>query len=210
MMPRLPILAGRLLAALIVSITLGSDLDGAFKNQATQPAVPDDWRTKREQVVIRGEVAAGQRFTQRFGPDFAFELRPTQDNWNTFIGWSIHVVQRGRPQNLAGLSTHWSGSSPVDVMGWHFLPHASTAREYRDLVFSPEVGRTIPLGLLSSSGNRSRAEIEQQVDRIGRFGQAGLSLWDIQIKTMGENAEVVISSMKFEAELTWPASYQPQ
>ena len=178
---------------LITPIILG--LQGFLSTTGVaQTNVPDDWSTKRETVVFQGEVVAGERFSRRFGPDLTFELRPIQNNWNVFVGWSVHIVQRGRTQNLAGLTNHWSGTSPVEILGWHFLPGASAPGEYREFIFSPDVGRTAPA----------------DPERVARFGQGGLSLWDIELNTRGEGAETAIGSMKFEMELSWPASYPPQ
>jgi len=152
-------------------------------------------------IEFSGSIKAGQRFEHHFGDRFIFALAPMQ------FGWGISVHEKGRAENLAGLTLPLHGSNPTDIEGWHFRNEdntgssnehdAASGNDIRDFIFSPEVGKTI--NAPESTNNIT----EDDIDRIQAFGQGELKITRLKLSPPQLHGTANIEQMNFVCTLTW-------
>jgi hypothetical protein len=152
-------------------------------------------------IEFSGSIKAGQRFEHPFGDRFIFALEPMQ------YGWGISVCEKGREENLAGLTLPLHGPNPTEIEGWHFRNEDNTdsgndhsdmmSSDDREFIFSPEVGKTI-------NAPESTNEItEDDIDRIEAFGQGELKIKRLKLSPPQLHGTASIEQMNFDCKLTW-------
>lgn len=159
----------------------------------------------REQISLTGEVMAGERFEQPFGPDLVFRLDPS------VLGWGITVREVGRDEDLARLSPPLHGPlNPLDIAGWQFRNADNTGPnrsgegnvngpgERREFIFSPDVGRSIA-GPAATTAPRP-----EDIEMIGTYGQGTLRIVDYRLAKLAPGKPAVIAWMRFAIDLSWP------
>jgi hypothetical protein len=152
-------------------------------------------------INFTGSLKAGQRFERPFGGRFTFTLEPIQ------YGWEISVHEKGRKDDLAGLTLPLHGPNPTDIEGWHFRNDDNTgpstmnssvfSQDDREFIFSPEVGKTI-------NAPESTNDIsEDDIDRIEAFGQGELRITRLKLSPPLPGHTANIRQMDFNCQLTW-------
>lgn len=151
-------------------------------------------------MEFSGSIKAGKGFVRPFGGRFTFALEPIQ------YGWGICVYEKGRKENLAGLTLPLHGPNPTDIEGWHFRNQDNTGpndgrlnvpQEEREFIFSPEVGETI-------NGPESTNSItEEDIDRIEAFGQGTLKITQMKLAQPRLHETASLQEMDFHCKLTW-------
>jgi hypothetical protein len=133
------------------------------------------------QVVLTGEVAAGQSWSQSIGGGWVLRLVPIAPGANGYTGWDV-VVDRatgaGYPDALLVASPPWGSISEREI-GTTFGLRAQDAigwnpRSFRFLTdpvaFAESQHLFRNLGLALGSGRRSAAD-EQAIGRLTALGQ---------------------------------------
>ncbi|HSY17120.1 MAG TPA: hypothetical protein VK815_02245 [Candidatus Acidoferrales bacterium] len=152
-------------------------------------------------INFSGSIKAGQRFERPFGGRFIFALDPMQ------YGWEISVHEKGREDDLAGLTLPLHGPNPRDIEGWDFRNEDNTgpstmnssvfSQEDREFVFSSEVGKSI-------NGPESTNDIsEDDIDRIAAFGEGELKITSLKLSPPHQSGTADIRRMDFNCKLTW-------
>lgn len=151
-------------------------------------------------IEFSGSIEAGKRFERAFGDRFTFVLEPIQ------YGWWICVYEKGRKDNLAGLTLPLHGPNPTDIEGWHFRNEDNTGpndgrlnvpQEDREFIFSPEVGETI------NAPKSTNSITMEDIDRIDAFGQGELEITHMKLSPSRLHETASIQQMNFRCKLTW-------
>jgi hypothetical protein len=165
----------------------------------------------RAEARIKGRIKAGQRFTRSFGPDFIFELSPSQHASGAWMGWDVSIRQPKSEINLAGMTPPWHGPNDLIIYGWNFLPGENAPHELRKFTFSPEAGKSITWEMMDP---RDKPEGYEQTNallaRIEQFGRGELRITRYELTTVADESQLGLKYMEFEARLSWPASYKPR
>ena len=164
---------------------------------AGQDRVAED----RAQATFSGKLMAGEGFTRRFGPDFQFEIRPNRGR--PMSGWTMRISRVSDGEDLSALTPPLYGPRWMYLDAWHFLPDANAPKRERQLIFSPDVGRTVTWASLGVTQD-SRTILS----RIEAFGRVELVLTDLSFAgTTTETA--ALHWITFSAAISWPDSYRP-
>jgi hypothetical protein len=156
----------------------------------------------RVAVEIRGEVHADSTF-ERATPDgrFIVVLEPHE------FGWVLRIHQPGRPDDdLSRLTPPWHFvPNPREIEGWHLRNADNTGPnegsvnapgEWREFIFSPEVGRTIEY-----NGSNTT---EEDVAKVEAYGRGTLAILDYELSPPEPGERARFERMKFTICLTWP------
>jgi hypothetical protein len=174
------------------------DAENADGTGATLPAPSCVATPRRQARQIIGEATEGTDVTQAIGP-FLLQLRSEGED-----GWDLALLEPGRLDNLAQLSSPPHGPSPLDIFPWHFrnddntgppVAGAAPGGRHREFVFSPDVGRTMTFNLETLAEDRERAAA------YGR-GAFDLLAYEMTPRQLGESPRLLW--IKFAACLTWP------
>lgn len=165
---------------------------------------------KRAAITIKGRISAGESFSRNFGPNFVFELRPEGHASGVWLGWDISIRQPERDINLAGMTPPWRGPGPLGILGWNLLPGRNAPHEFRNFMFSTEVGKSITWDMVDP---RDRPEDYVQTKallaRIEQFGRGEFRITPYELIPAADESRTGIKWMEFEVQLSWPASYKP-
>jgi hypothetical protein len=175
-------------------------------------AATQDVRQTRKELIVKGEVKEGVRFTHPFGGRFALLLEPSYCFGQLPDGWTIAVLQAERDQNLAEMTPPWRGRGELDIFGWHFRPENAPPTGCRPelagvhrFVFSPEVGVAITWDMLETLSATEASRAFGLIERIRQFGEGDLRVTACRLAPpddrSGGNPRLVW--MRFEAKLSW-------
>ena len=178
----------------------GDKAEGAITRESGQESMPlDKLRAalkdgRARMVTGEVDVAAGERYSLRFGDGFVFLLEPSGG------GWEIVVRQAKSDENLARLTPplHFAPNPRMIEAEHLFASEAARAAgnfpgAERDFIFSPEVGKTI------AAPGANAALTPQEVDAVARFGRGRLTILDAR------GSAERIGSLRFRLELDWQA-----
>ncbi len=151
---------------------------------------------------ITATLRAGETFRTPFGSEYHFVLAPNQ------YGWVVEVRQRGREENLAGLTPPWHFvPNPRYLEGWYFRNASNTApndgsvnapQKIREFIFSPEVGRS-----LEYEGSGTPASV---VDEVRFFGRGEINLTEYRLTPVNEGERASFEEISFVVCLIWRSS----
>lgn len=137
-------------------------------------------------------------FTGDVGP---FQLRLRSEGG----GWGLAILEPGRLDDRAQLTSPPHGPGPADIYAWHFRnpdntgpptqDAAAPAGRHRELIFSPEVGRTVLYDPDTLARNRERVEA---------YGRASFDVVGYTMAPPQLGEEPRLLWLKFAACLTWP------
>jgi hypothetical protein len=157
------------------------------------------------ETTITGEVKQGEAFERTFGPSFVFRLEPSS------LGWTITVRERGRDEDLSRLTPPFHFvPNPRDLEGWHFRnadntgPNEAGAKnvnapgEERELIFSPEVGRSI------QGADAKAAPTEDEVAKVRNYGRGLLRIIEYRLNNLEVGQEAGFDWLRFEVSLSYP------
>lgn len=148
-----------------------------------------------ESLLVQGHLEAGNTFRTPFGGRFTLLLVPNE------FGWVISVEERGRGENLAGLTPPWHFvPNPRFIEGWHFRNaenngSVNAPQEVRDFIFSPEVGRT-----LHYDGSATPVSV---VNEVRDFGRGYLILTGFSLTPFAKGERASFEEVSFDACLVW-------
>ena len=178
-----------------------TDFDGENSNGTGAPLAASACAAThgRQARQVVGDVLEGADFSQRIGP---FELQLQSEGED---GWDLAVLEPGRLDDLAQLTSPPHGPSPTEIRPRAFRnddntgpptqPNAELGDRHRRFVFSPEVGRTMIFNLDTLADDRERAAA------YGR-GTFDILEYEMTPRQLGESSRIL--RMKFAACLTWP------
>jgi hypothetical protein len=195
-----PAAARTLFKGIVVHKCAASDFDGESPNGvgAPLPAPACAAAPGRQAQRIIGEATEGADVTDPIGP-FLLQLRSEGED-----GWDLALLEPGRLDNLAQLTSPPHGPSPLDIFAWHFRNDDNTGPpaqanapggRHRAFIFSPELGRTLTFNLDTLADDRERAAA------YGR-GTFDILEYEMTPRELGESPRLLW--MKFAACVTWP------
>jgi len=173
----------------------GEGADGTGTPLAPPACAAPSGRQARQ---VTAEVTEGEDVTRPIGP-FLLRLRSEGED-----GWDFALLEPGRLDNLAQLTSPVHGPSPLDIFAWHFrsddntgppVSAGSPGGRHRAFVFSPEVGRTMTFNIDTLADDRERAAA------YGR-GTFDVLEYEMTPRQLGETPRILW--MKFAVCVTWP------
>jgi hypothetical protein len=164
----------------------------------------------RYSLKFTGELSAGNAFEKFFGSGFCFRLEPNPH------GWTIVIRDPRATEDISRLTPPFHFiPHPRDIEGWHFRNQDNTGPNeageknvnapglVREFIFSPAVGKTI------AGPEAKTSPTAEEIEQVKRFGRGKLTILDYRLTDLNPGKKAAFEWLRFEAELSWPASTPP-